>query len=971
MTGSSSTSPTPTSRRRPTSSCSSRTRSRTWSSASSAGSALFGARFRENAARSLLIPRAYPGKRTPLWQQRLKSQSLLEVAKDFPRFPVILETYRECLRDVLDLPALVEILARPSLAPDHAGRGRDPDALRRSPRRCSSTTSPPTCTRATLRTPNAAPPLWRSTATCSRELLGAEELRELIDPEALEEVERSLGLMHPDALAKDRDALQQVLRRLGDLTTEEVRAAGRRGLLGRVDARQARARATRREGSDRRRGALDRRRGRGPLPRRARRSAAGGTSGLVPRRGRRRDARPRPPLRAHPRAVPDGPDQRRATASTSRPALKELERSGELVRGELLPGGTEREWCDADVLRRLRRASVARAPPRGRGGRPRRARSLPAGVAERRRPPPGRRRARPPARGAGPASGRRADAGGLGARRAAAPPRRLQPDLARRADDGRRGCLDRRRAARPGPAGSRSTSARTSASPGPPPSNAKLDRPEGEVHDAIRERLAAGAVFWLDLVAELEFDAEELNAALWDLAWAGEVTNDAFAPLRARRLTAVRPAAPPGAPLRRAARRGRAGGPGALVAHRAAVSRRPARRPPAARPGRADARALRDRHPRDRARRGRAGRVLQPSTASSRTSRCSAPPGAATSSRASAAPSSRSPAPSSGCAACRAPRATTCCWRRPIPPSPTARRCRGRSRAEGRPARRAPPAPSSCCATAARSSTSSAAARGILRLGELEGEELAEAVAEVADAARRGADPEARDRAHRRRAGDRLGPRGDADRGRLQPPAAAAGRVGLRPRDARGRHDPPRRPADERGASRGARSSVAEAPNPRSPVHHRRAPSCRRRPLECAEARGKHLLAHFSGGLVVHSHLGHERPLVGRGDGELRVRSSRGCCSAPAGRSPRRSGGQILRLVSESRARNDPGLMQLGPDPLRDRASTAARPPTGCVEMGAGREVGDALLDQRIIAGDRQRDPHRGLFQARVSPGGR
>ncbi|MET0824780.1 MAG: DEAD/DEAH box helicase, partial [Solirubrobacterales bacterium] len=62
------------------------------------GSALFGARFRENAARSLLIPRAYPGKRTPLWQQRLKSQSLLEVAKDFPRFPVILETYRECLR---------------------------------------------------------------------------------------------------------------------------------------------------------------------------------------------------------------------------------------------------------------------------------------------------------------------------------------------------------------------------------------------------------------------------------------------------------------------------------------------------------------------------------------------------------------------------------------------------------------------------------------------------------------------------------------------------------------------------------------------------------------------------------------------------------------------------------------------------------------------------------------------------------
>src|SRR4029077_10507361 len=73
-------------------------------------SALFGARFRENAARALLIPRAYPGKRTPLWQQRLKAQSLLEVAKRYSQFPIILETYRECLRDVLDLPGLQELL---------------------------------------------------------------------------------------------------------------------------------------------------------------------------------------------------------------------------------------------------------------------------------------------------------------------------------------------------------------------------------------------------------------------------------------------------------------------------------------------------------------------------------------------------------------------------------------------------------------------------------------------------------------------------------------------------------------------------------------------------------------------------------------------------------------------------------------------------------------------------------------------
>src|SRR5439155_24565615 len=69
-------------------------------------SALFGARFRENAARALLIPRRRPGERTPLWQQRLKAQSLLQVARKYGSFPVILETYRECLQDVFDLPAL-------------------------------------------------------------------------------------------------------------------------------------------------------------------------------------------------------------------------------------------------------------------------------------------------------------------------------------------------------------------------------------------------------------------------------------------------------------------------------------------------------------------------------------------------------------------------------------------------------------------------------------------------------------------------------------------------------------------------------------------------------------------------------------------------------------------------------------------------------------------------------------------------
>jgi len=76
---------------------------------------------------------------------------------------------------------------------------------------------------------------------------------------------------------------------------------------------------------------------------------------------------------------------------------------------------------------------------------------------------------------------------------------------------------------------------------GPPPANVKLERPEGEVHDAIRERLGAGPDFWLDLLADLDHPTEELHTALWDLAWSGEVTNDAFSPLRAPRLRAVPP----------------------------------------------------------------------------------------------------------------------------------------------------------------------------------------------------------------------------------------------------------------------------------------------------------------------------------------------------------------------------------------------------------------------------------------------
>jgi ATP-dependent helicase Lhr and Lhr-like helicase len=501
-----------------------------------ASSALFGARFRENASRSLLIPRAYPGKRTPLWQQRLKAQSLLEVAKDFPRFPVTLETYRECLRDVLDLPALQELL-------------RDLHSRKVSLVEVETSTASPFASSllfdyvATYMYEGDTPNAERRAAALAldrdllRELLGADELRELIDPEALEEVEDSLQLRTELARAGDRDALQQVLRRLGDLTESEAEERVAEGysaasMLTKLE-RERRAARVRIAGEERWIAAED--------------------AGLY------RDALGVPPPAGLPESFleeqPDamlalvrryarthGPFPTAQLASRYSvdplPALRELERAGELVRGELLPGGTEREWCDAEVLRRVRRASVAALRQEAEAVDPRElARFLAAWQnVDAHRPA-----------GAGPDRLREA----------------LVPlqGLALTPEVWERDVLPRRLGAYSPSwmdelctggelvwigAGAVGRSGRVALYfredvrlAGPPPANGKLERPEGEAHQAIRERLAAAPCFWLDLVSELDLPREELHSALWDLAWAGEATNDAFVPLRARRLSAV------------------------------------------------------------------------------------------------------------------------------------------------------------------------------------------------------------------------------------------------------------------------------------------------------------------------------------------------------------------------------------------------------------------------------------------------
>ena len=410
------------------------------------GSALFGARFRENSGRALLIPRAYPGRRTPLWQQRLKSQTLLEVAKRYGEFPIVLETYRECLRDVLDVPGLQDLLRKlharelsvvevetPTASPfassllfDYVAtymyEGDTPNAERRA----------------------AALALDRDLL---RELLGQEELRDLIDPGALESVEADLQRMSERSRADSADALHDVLRRVGDLTRDELLlrvvpgsdlsawleqlGAERRAVVLRV-AGEERWVASEDAGLYRDAlGAVPP----GGLPTAFLHDVPDAMERLV-----RRWARTHGPFETHVLRDRYGLDLT--------PVLAGMERAGELVRGELRPGGTEREWCDPEVLRRLRRASLAalRAEIEPADQRAL-ARFLPSwqGVD---RHPPERRRDRPAARGARPAARARAAGRGVGARHPAAPRRRVLGRVARSAVRGRRGRLGRRRPAR-------------------------------------------------------------------------------------------------------------------------------------------------------------------------------------------------------------------------------------------------------------------------------------------------------------------------------------------------------------------------------------------------------------------------------------------------------------------------------------------------------------------------------------------
>lgn len=324
------------------------------------GSALFASRFREAAARALLLPRRHPGKRSPLWQQRQRSAHLLEAVAGYPSFPIVLETVRECLQDVYDVPALVTLTER-------IRRG-DISIVE------VQTATPSPFARSLLFGYVASflyegdAPLAERRAqaltldtTLLAELLGTPELRDLLDPSALDEVEAELQHVMVDRHARDIEDAADLLRVLGPLSDADAAARG-------IDPRWLS------ELCSARRAIVVRWPG-----------GLGGTvTAAIEDAARLRDALgvvlpPGVPIEfcepvadpvgdlVHRFARTHGPFETGVLASAiglapavAELALQRLVASGRVISGQFRPGGKGSEWCEPEVLRRIRRRSVAR-----------------------------------------------------------------------------------------------------------------------------------------------------------------------------------------------------------------------------------------------------------------------------------------------------------------------------------------------------------------------------------------------------------------------------------------------------------------------------------------------------------------------------------------------------------------------------------------------------------------------------------
>jgi ATP-dependent Lhr-like helicase len=499
------------------------------------GSALFAAHFREAAGRALLLPRRRPGLRAPLWIQRKRAHDLLAVASRFASFPIVLEAFRECLQDVFDLPALVDLARR---------------VERREVRLATVDTIAPSPFSASLLFGYVANYLYDGDAPLAerraqalavdqrqlRELLGAAELRELLDARAVADVEMALQALEPRQHARSADRVHDLLLRLGDLTGEEIaaRADPSEAAAAWLEAliRETRAVEVTVAGEARFVAAEDAGRFRDALgvslpaglPPAFLGPVADALDGIVARY-----ARTHGPFHAAEPARRFGVGE-----SVTERALQRLAAAGRVLEGEFRPGGSGREWCDAGVLATLRRRSLARLRKEVEP-------ADPAALA----------RLLADWQGVATAPAARAPRKGPDAlldvieqlQGAAVPASDLEADvLPARLPDYRPADLDALCAAGEvvwvgmGPLGDRDGRlALFLAEDLWLLHEPHAERPDGDSHERIREHLGAqGASFFAEIHAAVgDGLMQPVLDALWDLVWAGEVTNDTPGALRA------------------------------------------------------------------------------------------------------------------------------------------------------------------------------------------------------------------------------------------------------------------------------------------------------------------------------------------------------------------------------------------------------------------------------------------------------
>jgi ATP-dependent Lhr-like helicase len=504
------------------------------------GSALFAARFRENAARSLLLPRRRPGQRTPLWQQRMRSANLLQVAGQYPDFPILAETWREVMSDHFDMPALTALL--------RSIRSREVRVVTVDTERASPFASSLLFSYVGEFMYEGDAPLAERRAlalTLDRELLaellGSEDLRELLDPEAIAAVELELQGLLPERFPRDVDDAHDLLVRLGDLTLEEARARGiGEGWLLELQ-KERRAVSIRLAGQTRWIAAEDAGRYREALGA----SLPVGLPDVFLSPG----AEPLESLlrrwaRTHVPFVTAEPAERWVVpAPVVEAALTRLVGRGEVLAGEFRRVAEGREWCHPEVLRTLRRRSLAALRREVESVAPEAvARFLPAwhGIGVKAGGVDRLLEAVFQLQGlALPATGIERD---VIANRVANYSERLLDELVSMGEvvwvgRGPLGTSDGRVALY-----LRGDAPRLVPEPNDPP--------QSELHDRIRAHLKArGASFFRDLYNACGGGDEDLVLdALWDLVWSGEVTNDTFAPLRLLGPVARRPARRPRLP---------------------------------------------------------------------------------------------------------------------------------------------------------------------------------------------------------------------------------------------------------------------------------------------------------------------------------------------------------------------------------------------------------------------------------------